>query len=330
MSIDGHHHHHHVDVEQKKENEFLSEGIELSASDSVSSADDVAMEKERSAVPRTVSQREPSEHGQEEEDEERPRSVIPQKVRATAVSKQCAQRKSAETKQRGDVGAEAVTVSDLETECLILGGTTIGKEAELRLQMARCKAMESRIGELLERERERERTVTEQQRAIKELEGRLKAAERERDGANRKLNVEKKQSVDLVKRCKRLEAESHSVSSDLREFKKGQKAKSESMRNAHIRLNRALEDAEKWRNLYVRHKDDHRNHSEVHNQELVELKKENRVLIKHKNELLAAFRKQLKLIDILKKQKVHLEAAKVLQFAENTFAKALDIGHDAK
>merc|ERR1712025_880633 len=98
------------------------------------------------------------------------------------------------------------------------------------------------------------------------------------------------------------------------EFKKGQKAKSESMRNAHLRLNRALEDAEKWRTLYVRHKDDHRSHSEVHSQEVVELKKENRVLIKHKNELLAAFRKQLKLIDILKKQRVHLEAAKVLQF----------------
>merc|ERR1712154_513197 len=137
-----------------------------------------------------------------------------------------------------------------ETESLILGGTTIAKDAELRLQIARCKAMQSQIDELLERQRDKERTVTEQQRTIKELEGRLKAAERERDTANRKLNVEKKQSVDLVKRCKRLEAESHSVSSDLREFKKGQKAKSESMRNAHLRLNRALEDAEKWRTLY--------------------------------------------------------------------------------
>merc|ERR1711972_520186 len=100
----------------------------------------------------------------------------------------------------------------------------------------------------------------------------------------------------------------------------------ESMRNAHIRLNRALEDAEKYRTLWVQHQDENRNRIDIHNKELVDVKKENRILIKQKNELLAAFRKQLKLIDILKKQRVHLEAAKVLQFTESTFAKALDIG----
>ena len=45
---------------------------------------------------------------------------------------------------------------------------------------------------------------------------------------------------------------------------------------------------------------------------------------KQKLELIQAFKKHLKLIDILKKQKMHLEAAKLLQFTEQEFLNALE------
>merc|ERR1712204_153242 len=111
-------------------------------------------------------------------------------------------------------------------------------------------------------------------------------------------------------KCKRMEHETHSVKSDLKDFKREQKSKTDSMRNSHIRLNRALEDAEKYKNLLARYKNENKNSSELFNADMANLKKENRVLIKQKNELLSAFKKQLKLIDILKKQKIHLESAK--------------------
>jgi len=49
-----------------------------------------------------------------------------------------------------------------------------------------------------------------------------------------------------------------------------------------------------------------------------------RVLEKQRDDLMEGFRKQLKLIDILKRQKVHIEAARLLAFTEEEFMKTLD------
>lgn len=57
--------------------------------------------------------------------------------------------------------------------------------------------------------------------------------------------------------------------------------------------------------------------------DVTRLEAENRRLLQQKNDLLTAMKKQYKLIAILKKQIVHLEASRLIQFTEQDFVKAM-------
>ena len=66
--------------------------------------------------------------------------------------------------------------------------------------------------------------------------------------------------------------------------------------------------------------------NEGQRRDMERLVEDNRKLEKQRNELLQAFKKQMKLIDVLKRQKMHIESAKLLAFTEDEFVKVLELG----
>ena len=59
-------------------------------------------------------------------------------------------------------------------------------------------------------------------------------------------------------------------------------------------------------------------------QELEKLLVDIKRLERQRSDLIAGFKKQTRLIGVLKKQRAHMEAAKLLSFTEEEFTKALD------
>jgi len=53
---------------------------------------------------------------------------------------------------------------------------------------------------------------------------------------------------------------------------------------------------------------------------------EYRKLERQRNELIQAFKKEMKLIDVLKRQKIHIEDAKLQAFTEDEYDKTLELG----
>ena len=96
--------------------------------------------------------------------------------------------------------------------------------------------------------------------------------------------------------------------------------------NKDAKLNRALEEIEKLKLALRESKINESGRNENVRRDQDRLVDENRKLERQRNELLQAFKKQMKLIDVLKRQKMHIESAKLLAFTEDEFVRTLELG----
>ena len=97
-----------------------------------------------------------------------------------------------------------------------------------------------------------------------------------------------------------------------------------------VRLNRALEEVERYKSALAEARDETKGGGAESRREATELRGDVRRLERQKQELTAAFKKQSRLVDVLRKQKTHLEAARVVQFAEEAFLNVLEKGESHK
>ncbi|XP_066199340.1 testis-expressed protein 9 [Saccopteryx leptura] len=200
----------------------------------------------------------------------------------------------------------------------------IGTEAQIRFLKAKLRVMQQELDNVV-------RECSKKEDEIKDLKSQVKNFEEDCARQQRTINLQQSQAEkyktlfeEANKKCDGLQQQLSSVERELENKTRLQKQAATSQSATEVRLNRALEEAEKYKSELSKLRQNNKDIANEEHKKIEALKSENKKLEKQKGELMIGFKKQLKLIDVLKRQKMHIEAARMLSFTEEEFMKALE------
>ncbi|XP_060006510.1 testis-expressed protein 9 isoform X1 [Lagenorhynchus albirostris] len=203
----------------------------------------------------------------------------------------------------------------------------IGTEAQIRFLKAKLHVMQEELDNVV-------CECNKKEDEIQDLKSQLKNSEGDCMRQQRTINLQQSQTEkyktlfeEASKKCDGLQQQLSSVERELENKRRLQKQAAASQSAMEVRLNRALEEAEKYKLELSKLKQNNKDIANEEHKKIEVLKSENKKLERQKGELMIGFKKQLKLIDVLKRQKMHIEAAKMLSFTEEEFMKALEWGN---
>ncbi|XP_051992476.1 testis-expressed protein 9-like [Xyrauchen texanus] len=228
-----------------------------------------------------------------------------------------------------DKMSDDVTDEDLQDDIMPSAGDEMGAEAQIRFLKAKLRVMQEELNRLsFECNKKDDENST--------LNSKLKDMEEERIRLQRTTNVQQTQiekqrafGEESKRKCEGLQQQVAALQKELEGMKRTHKQAVSTHSATEVRLNRALEEVEKTKAQLNKLKQSSKDSTSQEQQRIESLQAENRKLERQKAELITGFKKQLKLIDILKRQKMHFEAAKMLSFTEEEFMKALDWGNNS-
>lgn len=196
--------------------------------------------------------------------------------------------------------------------------------AQNRLLQARLRVLDAELDKQLDKNAKLSAQVGGQNDKLKDLELYRSGTEKKMvnlNQANQKLG----QQLDDAKKTQiRVTNEKINVEKELTKLMRDEKTKTSKTSQQEARLNRAVEEMEKYKNEMVRLKKENRENTSKDGARNDDFVHENRRLQRLVEDQQTCIKKQFKLIDILKQQKMHLEAARNLQFTEQEWQKVLD------
>ncbi|KAM3625396.1 uncharacterized protein V6R79_011381 [Siganus canaliculatus] len=199
-------------------------------------------------------------------------------------------------------------------------------DAHIRVLMAKLRIMQEELDQFSSEVFKKEDENANLSAKIKELEE--ERARLQKTTSIQQMQVEKFRALseESGKKCDGLHLQVSALNKDIENLNRTHKQAAALHSTTELRMNRALEEVEKLKTQLNKTKQMNKDKMSEEQQSKESLLAENKMLKKQKNELIVGFKKQLRLIDILKRQKMHFEAAKLLSFTEDEFMKALDWG----
>ncbi|XP_037689801.1 testis-expressed protein 9 [Choloepus didactylus] len=203
----------------------------------------------------------------------------------------------------------------------------IGTEAQIRFLKAKLHVMQEELDNIVCECNKKEDEIQDLKFQVKNFEEDCVRQQRTISMQQSQIEKYKTLSEEANKKCDGLQQQLSSVERELENKRRLQKQAAASQSAIEVRLNRALEEAEKYKLELSKLRQNNKDIANEEQKKIEALKSENKKLEKQKGELMIGFKKQLKLIDVLKRQKMHVEAAKMLSFTEEEFMKALEWGN---
>jgi chromosome segregation ATPase len=200
----------------------------------------------------------------------------------------------------------------------------MGSDATVRYQRAKIRVMQQEMEQVSADYKETGRQLSEERQQHKKDCEQLGVLQRRLKSQDTEVKKQRKRADFTARKLETAELELAAVKKELEVALRSRKADRGDISTKDVRLNRALEELEKFRSLLNERQSQERDKQADVKGELDRLARENKKLEKHKTELIAAFRKQAKLIDVLKRQKLHIEAARMLALTEEEFTVALE------
>ncbi|XP_077905705.1 testis-expressed protein 9 isoform X3 [Ictidomys tridecemlineatus] len=203
----------------------------------------------------------------------------------------------------------------------------IGTEAQIRFLKAKLHVMQEELDNVVCECNKKEDELQDLKSQVKNLEEDCVRQQRTINMQHSQIEKYKNLFEEANKKCDGLEQQLTLIERELENKRRLQKQAASTQSTTEVRLNRALEEAEKYKLELSKLRQNNKDIANEEHKKIEMLKSENKKLEKQKGELLIGFKKQLKLIDVLKRQKMHIEAAKMLSFTEEEFMKALEWGN---
>ncbi|KAL4173330.1 hypothetical protein KRP22_008483 [Phytophthora ramorum] len=201
----------------------------------------------------------------------------------------------------------------------------LGLESTVRYQKARLRVLQDEADAAVARTEHLQAAQSSLKAEIENLKAENTALNKKTQQTQQLLEKQRELSVAQEAKQRILEGQLAAAQTRAEDTQRAEKLASQQFRSKDVRLNRALEELEK---VKAQLQDEKKNHGEqmINKADYDQVVRDNKKLDKQKGELLAAFKKQMKLIDLLKRQRIHMEAAKMLSFTETEFSKTLELG----
>jgi len=196
------------------------------------------------------------------------------------------------------------------------------REGRERFLRARCRVLQDEVNRL---QKEYQLTNDKWHQARRQAQDRaehITKLEKSNEKQRKDFDKLKVASEKEISKATEAEQKFQSIKRELDDIKL--KNKKQKVSQNDVRLQRALEEVKKYKNELNDALRRNRDIGEVKKHEYSEVEKEKNKFKKINSELKIIIQKQSKLVEVLRKKCAHLEAARVLEFTEEEFMKALD------